>query len=601
MAGRERDKTTSASVQGAGGSGSGSSSRGAKRRGRQRPSKRSGREGGELGDSLIAGVPARIMRPRLVFAVCLFAILAFGLLMVYSASSVEALSDYGSSTYYLVRQAVFVAVGLVAFAIICAKGIPWRLFRSNALWVLWGLVMLLLVLVLLVGTESGGATRWIDLGFVSMQPSEFAKPVVILLSAKIFSDYYEEESISTGAFLLEMVVVVGVAAALIVIEPDLGTTVILLATIFAMAYLAGVSYPLIIGVVAVLVVGVVVAIVAEPYRLTRFLVMLDPWSDPYGDGYQATLAIMAFASGGLFGRGIGNSTMKYNYLPEAYTDYILAVIGEEIGFVGTVIFFVVYLAMIFAAFRIAQQAPTLHQQLLASGCAFIILLQFFINALGILSVLPMTGKTMPFISYGGSSMVSSLILAGIIMRVSLESEVETEPARRRADLTVMSGGADGDLASSHPGTSTAGKPHKRSARNAGGSGGGDRGSGGGGYGDGGHSGGGFTVHDGGRGSSGYGDGGSGYGSSSYGGYGRGSDHGRGDGYNSSGYGGYSSDRGGYSYGSDFDGGSYGGRYRDGGYNRRSSYGYGSYGYGSGEDDGSPSSSSYNARRDRYDG
>ena len=465
MAGRKRDASKASKASARDGAGS---SRASGRRGRAQGRRSGSRRASEgVGDRLIAGVPARIMRPRLVFASCLFAILAFGLLMVYSASSVEALSEYGSSTYYLVRQAFFVAAGLLVFAAVCMKGLPWRLFRSNAVWGLWAAVLLLLVFVLLVGTESGGATRWISLGPVSLQPSEFAKPVVLLVCAKIFADYYEECSIDTGTFLLEMVVAVGVPAVLILAEPDFGTTVILLVAIFAMAYLAGISYKLVVAVVVALVALFVIAIVQEPYRLTRILVSLDPWSDPYGDGYQATLAIMAFASGGLFGRGIGNSTMKYNYLPEAHTDYILAVIGEEVGFVGTVIFFVVYLAMVFAAFSIARQAPMLHQQLLASGCAFIILVQFFINALGILSVFPMTGKPMPFISYGGSSMISSLILAALIMRVSLESEVETVHTRRRADLTVMSGGSEGDLASSHAGRSTAGKPHPRSARDAG--------------------------------------------------------------------------------------------------------------------------------------
>ena len=470
MAGRERGR----GVRGARSAGDTVGTGGSRGR------KRSG--GDALDDRLIAGVPARIMRPRLVFGVCLFAILAFGLLMVYSSSSVEALSEEGSSTYYLVRQALFMLVGLVAFAVICSGAIPWEVFRSAAAWGLWLIVVILLALVPLIGSTSGGATRWISFGSISLQPSELAKPVVILLASKIFADYYEDCSIDTGTFLLEMVVVVGVPAVLILIEPDFGTAVIILATIFLMAYLAGISYRLVWAVVVGFVLLVVVAVVQEPYRLTRILVALDPWSDPYGDGYQATLAIMAFASGGLFGRGIGNSTMKYSYLPEAHTDYILAVIGEELGFVGTTIFIVVYLAMIFAAFSIARQAPTLHQQILASGCAIIILVQFFINALGILSVIPMTGKPMPFISYGGSSMVSSLILAALIMRVSLESEVETVHTRRRADLTVMSGGSEGDLASSHLGTSTAGRPHKRSARGA------DDGTGRGG----------FTVHDGGR-------------------------------------------------------------------------------------------------------
>ena len=155
--------------------------------------------------------------------------------------------------------------------------------------------------------------------------------------------------------------------------------------------------------------------------MVRIQVALNPWADEYGDGYQATLAIMAFASGGLFGRGIGNSTMKYSYLPEAHNDYILAIIGEEVGFVGTVLFFLVFAMLIYSAFRIAEQATDRRGALMASGSAVILAVQFLINALGILNVFPMTGKPLPFISYGGSSIIVSLMLAGLILRVSYES------------------------------------------------------------------------------------------------------------------------------------------------------------------------------------
>ena len=435
-------------------------------RGRRRRAPRRGRRRGaqEWEERLIAGVPARIMRPRLVFISCLGVLLAFGLLMVYSASSVEALSEEGSSTYYLLRQAAFIALGLLCFAAICARNLlgvaTWRLFRSKALWAFWWVCVILLVLVPAVGSASGGATRWIVVGRFTLQPSELAKPAIILVVADLLGSFYEDRSLDTGSFVVLLVIAVVVPLALIAFEPDMGTMVIIALTVFAMLYLAGISYKLVLMVLGGLAVVAVLLVIQKPYRLTRILVALDPWSDPYGSGYQATLAIMAFASGGLFGRGIGNSTMKYNYLPEAHNDYILAIIGEEVGLVGTVIFLVVYIAMIVAAFRIALRAPTLHAQLLASGCAFILGLQAFINILGILSVIPMTGKTLPFISYGGSSMVASLIMAGIIFRVSLESDVPTEYDARRAEFSVMS---EQDAVSSHLGRSTAGTPHLRSA------------------------------------------------------------------------------------------------------------------------------------------
>ncbi len=386
------------------------------------------------------------MRPRLVFVCCLVAICAFGLLMVYSASSVEALKEQGSSWYFLFRQAIFMAIGFVAFAVIGTRAvIPWRAFRSSASKVMWAFVVVLLLVVLAVGAggDTWGASRWIPLGFFNLQPAELAKPAVIVLAAKILSDYYEDGVTDTFSFLVSMAICLGVPAILIFAEPDLGTTIIIAVTVFAMAYICGISYRLIGALFAVFVVAAVGLAITSSYRFTRLLVFLDPWSDPFGDGYQAKLAIMAFASGGPFGRGIGNSTMKYNYLPEAHNDYILAIIGEELGFVGTAIFVLVFLSMIAAGFYIARRSASLHGQLIASGCSFVLLIQFIINTFGILGLLPMTGKPLPFISYGGSSVLTSLILAGLIFRVSVESNVQTAADRRRAGLAVL-GSASGD-------------------------------------------------------------------------------------------------------------------------------------------------------------
>ena len=440
------------------------------------PSKRARRRAtatshSELGEKLIAGVPARIMRPRLVFISCLVAICAFGLLMVFSASSVEALKEQGSSWYYLFRQAIFMGIGFAAFTLIGTRSIiPWRAFRTGFVNVLWGISVVLLVVVLIVGAggDTWGASRWIPLGFFNLQPAEFAKPAIIALAAKILADYYEDCSTDTPSFLFAMAVCLGVPAFLIIAEPDLGTTIIVAVTVFAMAYTCGISYKLIGMICVVLFVAVVGLAIASPYRFARLLVFLDPWSDPYGDGYQATLAIMAFASGGPFGRGIGNATMKYNYLPEAHNDYILAIIGEELGFVGTALFVLVFLAMIAAGFYIARRSPTLHGQLVATGCSFILLIQFIINSFGILGLLPMTGKPLPFISYGGSSVLTSLILAGMILRVSVESNVETSADRRRAGMSVMGRAAgvvdERDDVSGHVGRSTAGPALPRSSR-----------------------------------------------------------------------------------------------------------------------------------------
>ena len=430
----------------------------------------------DWGEKYIAGVPARIMRPRLVFLSCLIAICMFGLLMIYSASSVESLQENGSSWFFLYRQAIFMFIGFVLFAAIGSRLLPWPLFRSKLVWGVWFGVLVLLIAVLFVGqgAEEWGASRWIDLGIFNLQPAEVAKPVIIVLTAKIFADYFEDGTIDTRAFLIQMLIMLPFPLFLIFKEPDLGTTIIIALTVFAIAILCGLPWRVVAFVtVAAFVLGAA-AIVTSPYRAKRFLAFLDPWSDPYDTGYQATLAIMAFASGGLFGRGIGNSTMKYHYLPEAHNDYILAIIGEELGFVGTAIFVLVFVAMIIAAFYICREAPTLHAQLLASGCTIILAVQFLINVFGILGVMPMTGKPLPFVSYGGSSIIASLVLAALIFRVSVESNVETAADRRRSGMAVMgersarasarrSAGC-GDDVSGHIGRSTAGEARARSTR-----------------------------------------------------------------------------------------------------------------------------------------
>lgn len=430
----------------------------------------------DWGEKYIAGVPARIMRPRLVFLSCLIAICMFGLLMIYSASSVESLQENGSSWFFLYRQAIFMFIGFVLFAMIGSRLLPWPLFRSKLVWGVWFGVLVLLIAVLFVGqgAEEWGASRWIDLGIFNLQPAEVAKPVIIVLTAKIFADYFEDGTIDTRAFLIQMLIMLPFPLFLIFKEPDLGTTIIIALTVFAIAILCGLPWRVVAFVtIAAFVLGAA-AIVTSPYRAKRFLAFLDPWSDPYDTGYQATLAIMAFASGGLFGRGIGNSTMKYHYLPEAHNDYILAIIGEELGFVGTAIFVLVFVAMIIAAFYICREAPTLHAQLLASGCTIILAVQFLINVFGILGVMPMTGKPLPFVSYGGSSIIASLVLAALIFRVSVESNVETAADRRRSGMAVMGersarasvrrSAGSGDDVSGHIGRSTAGEARVRSTR-----------------------------------------------------------------------------------------------------------------------------------------
>ena len=411
---------------------------------------RSGRRSGtSAAERYIAGVPARIMRPRLVFIACLAALVSFGVLMVYSASSVEAANTYGSATFFVMRQAIFAVLGLIGILVIIHA--PDKYLDEAHLWAYNVLMVLLLVAVALVGRGSRGATRWLNLGFMQFQPSEFLKLVIIPLVALLFENLYSDRVPDTRLFIKKMGIALVPSLVLIFLQPDFGTVIILVLTVFAMALFANIRKETALGILAAIGLLCLLALAVEPYRITRLLVAGDPWADEFGDGYQATLAIMAFASGGLFGRGIGNSTMKYSYLPEAHNDYILAIIGEEVGFVGTLLLFIVFALLIWSAFKIAEQATNRRGALIASGCAVVLAVQFLINALGILNVIGMTGKPLPFISYGGSSMIVSLCLAGLILRVSHESARKDQYERRRESFAVYD-------------ESTAGEAHVRGAR-----------------------------------------------------------------------------------------------------------------------------------------
>lgn len=395
-------------------------------------------EHSSMGERLIAGVPARIMAPRLVFIVCLVALCLFGLLMVYSASSVEALQEAGSSTYYLFRQFAFMAFGsLVIFAMCKLPFLSLDSYKFRWSTGFWCFVVLSLAATFVIGAAAGGASRWLDFFGFNFQPSEFAKPVIIIFAAKLAEDYYWNRSVDSRSLLFSLGIAVGIPVLLVFMQPDLGSSVIILTTVLFIFVLAGMPARLSFGIVSVAITAGFAAIAAKPYRLARLMVALDPWKDAYGDGYQATLAIMSFASGGLFGRGIGGSTMKYNYLPEAHNDYILAIIGEEIGLFGTLLFFAVYVALVVAGFKIGTRSKDKYGQLIAYGCSSMLAVQFFVNVMGILSLTPMTGKPIPFISYGGSAIVSAMILAGLILRVSIESNQTTIHDVRRQSLSVV--------------------------------------------------------------------------------------------------------------------------------------------------------------------
>lgn len=430
----------------------------------------------ERGDRTIFGVPERFMRPRIILLVTVGIIAGFGLLMVYSASSVTALQSTGDPTYYLKRQLGFMAVGAVA-AIVLARS-DYRLWARHLLVPIWLVTVGLLLAVILLGTDNDmGATRWINLGFFDLQPSEFAKITIILTAANVAERYFEEGSIDWPTFIKLMIAGVGVPVALILIQPDKGTTMVLALTLIVMGYLAGMPKRLLLGVLVLGFVAFFALSLRDEYSRNRLLAMLDPWSDPFDKGYHLIQGFYAFGSGGLLGVGIGFSRQKYSYLPMAHNDFIFAVIGEECGLVGTLGLLAGFAVFMWAGYQIARFAPDLCGRLVAAGCTSIIMIQLLLNVCGVLGLFPLSGKPIPFVSYGGSSIIASLMLVGLIASVSVHSslpetshdsarrswQVEGEPERASGGrpFTVVEGGAP-----SRPSSSTRSRERLRSVPGA---------------------------------------------------------------------------------------------------------------------------------------
>lgn len=398
------------------------------------------------------------MRPRLVLLASVAVLVAFGLLMVFSASSVTALNSTGDAAYYLKRQLAFIALG-TAVAIALAK-VDYHFWVRSALMFVWVVTVVLLVAVVALGTDNGmGATRWIDLGFFDLQPSEFAKITVIFTAANVAEQYYERGSIDFAHFLVLLGVGVGLPLALIIAQPDKGTTMVCGLTLVVMGYLAGMPKRFLL-LVLLLAGGAFVGLsFKDDYSRARFLTMFDPWADPYGNGWQLIQGFYAFGSGGLLGVGVGFSRQKYAYLPMAHNDFIFAVVGEECGLVGTLGLIAGFMVFLWAGLQIARHAPDLAGRLVAAGCTSIVVIQLFLNVLGVIGWFPLSGKPIPFVSYGGSSILASLMLVGLVTSVSVHSRLpETTHDRERRSWREV------DALEGDAGLSLVGEPIPRSER-----------------------------------------------------------------------------------------------------------------------------------------
>jgi cell division protein FtsW len=352
-------------------------------------------------------------------------LLGLGLVMVYSASISIAEAGRGTDgypAYFLVRQGAYLVVGLLAGLI--AFQVPMKMWQKYSFHLfLLGATLLLLVLIPGVGHEVNGSRRWISLVVVNFQPSEFMKLFMVFYVA----NYTVRKAVYLGSFrkgFLPMLIVMLIVGVLLLLEPDFGSFVVIIAIMMAILFLGGINLKLFTGLFGFLIAALLALIWIEPYRMQRFFGFMDPWDDPYGKGYQLSHALIAFGRGEWLGVGLGGSVEKLFYLPEAHTDFLLAVIAEELGFIGVMTVVVLFSWLIIRAFIIGRQAAVRERHfpaLVAQGIGVWLGVQAFINMGVNMGVLPTKGLTLPLMSFGGSSVVASCITLAVLLRVDWEN------------------------------------------------------------------------------------------------------------------------------------------------------------------------------------
>lgn len=368
----------------------------------------------------------------------IIAMLLLGLLMVSSASLVISDRQFGYPFHYMVHQSIYVVVGLVCGWIVTRLPLKfWEHISSYLLLISLGL--LILVLVPGLGKMVNGSRRWINLGFMSLQVTELVKLFSIIYLASYLMRYKEQVKHQLIG-LMKPIVLLGMMAILLLLEPDFGTFVVITATFLTLLFIAEARlWPF---ALLFIFLGVAISAIAimSPYRLARLTTFLDPWSKQFGAGYQLTQSLIAFGRGGVFGVGLGNSVQKLFYLPEAHTDFIFAVIGEELGLVGELLVIALFVILISRTFMIAIKAnrtENLFASYVAWGVGLWLAFQALINMGVSVGVLPTKGLTLPFMSYGGSSLLVNCMAMALVLRVSFETNLASTPVSAHKHKVVF--------------------------------------------------------------------------------------------------------------------------------------------------------------------
>jgi cell division protein FtsW len=351
-------------------------------------------------------------------AIDVSALVVVGLVMVLSASSVQALRDFGSSWVVFQRQAMWVVIGVVALAL--AVRTDYRRWQRPAVpLALVALGLLVVVLVPGLGVSVRGSSRWLGSGQFRIQPSEFAKLAILLFTADVLARRGAKGNVR--AALRPILVVFGIAAFLVMGQPDMGTTLVLGCIVVALLFVGGIELRTLGGLMGIAAGGALLLGLVESYRRARLFSFLNPWKDAGNSGYQIVQSLVGLASGHWTGLGLGASRAKWGFLPNAYTDFIFAIIGEELGLIGTLLVIGLFVAFAILGVRTALKAPDRFGALVAAGITAWVVGQALINIGAVIGVLPVTGVPLPFISFGGSSLVITMGAAGILLNIARQT------------------------------------------------------------------------------------------------------------------------------------------------------------------------------------
>ena len=353
----------------------------------------------------------------LLFATILISL--FGLLMIYSASSIWAEYKFDDAFYYVKHQSKFFLLGLIV--IFTTSKINYEVYYKKSNFIIMAcLIMLILVLIPGIGSIRNGSRSWFGIGSFGIQPSEAAKLGLIIFTSKFLSNS-EQYIKSFKKGVLPILSITLLIFGLIMLQPDLGTGVILVMSIIALLFIAGVNmkFFFISGIIGLI--GIIILILIAPYRMDRITSFVDPWSDALGTGFQIIQSLYAIGPGGLLGTGFGNSIQKHFYLPEPQTDFIFSIIAEEFGVVGAFIVVGLFSIILYRSIKIATNTKDLFSKYLAFGIIFQLIFQTLMNLMVVIGLIPVTGVTLPFLSYGGSSLLISMASIGIILNISKNS------------------------------------------------------------------------------------------------------------------------------------------------------------------------------------